>query len=150
VALLAGVDVKVVSERLGTPDVHRRGPVHAVNRGLGRSAAEQIARVPKPPNRAVPTAFLPQTRRRTSEGWEADVHVGVSLVSDMSARVPARHQAVSSPSADRFDAIVISGKVGVHKPEPKVFTLVVQLLAVMAPETVLVDDLAHNFGLPTT
>jgi hypothetical protein len=76
------------------------------------------------------------------------VHVGVSLVSDMSARVPARHQAVSSPSADRFDAIVISGKVGVHKPEPKVFTLVVQLLAVMAPETVLVDDLATTSGCP--
>ena len=37
-----------------------------VNRGLGKAAAEQIARALKPPGRVVPTASLPQSSENVS------------------------------------------------------------------------------------
>jgi putative hydrolase of the HAD superfamily len=43
-----------------------------------------------------------------------------------------------------FDAIVISGEVGMRKPEPEIFAHVLELLGVSAAETVFVDDLVHN------
>jgi HAD superfamily hydrolase (TIGR01509 family) len=43
-----------------------------------------------------------------------------------------------------FDAIVISGEVGMRKPEPEIFALVLDLLGVRADETVFVDDLRPN------
>jgi len=45
---------------------------------------------------------------------------------------------------EMFDAIVISGEVGMRKPEPEIFAHVLDLLGVAAGETVFVDDLAHN------
>jgi putative hydrolase of the HAD superfamily len=43
-----------------------------------------------------------------------------------------------------FDAIVISGEVGMRKPEPEIFEHVLDRLGVRAEETVFVDDLDHN------
>jgi epoxide hydrolase-like predicted phosphatase len=45
---------------------------------------------------------------------------------------------------EMFDAIVISGEVGMRKPEPEIFAHVSSLLGVPASETVFVDDLPHN------
>lgn len=45
---------------------------------------------------------------------------------------------------EMFDAIVISGEVGMRKPEPEIFAHVLELLGVPAGETVFVDDLLHN------
>jgi len=45
---------------------------------------------------------------------------------------------------EMFDAIVISGEVGMRKPEPEIFAHVLDLLGVRAEETVFVDDLEHN------
>ena len=45
---------------------------------------------------------------------------------------------------EMFDVIVISGEVGMRKPEPEIFAHVLDLLGVAAGETVFVDDLAHN------
>jgi epoxide hydrolase-like predicted phosphatase len=45
---------------------------------------------------------------------------------------------------EMFDAIVISGEVGMRKPEPEIFGHVLDLLGVQAEETVFVDDLDHN------
>jgi epoxide hydrolase-like predicted phosphatase len=45
---------------------------------------------------------------------------------------------------EMFDAIVISGEVGMRKPEPEIFGHVLDLLGVSAADTVFVDDLAHN------
>jgi epoxide hydrolase-like predicted phosphatase len=45
---------------------------------------------------------------------------------------------------EMFDAIVISGEVGMRKPEPEIFGHVLDLLGVAAEETVFVDDLDHN------
>jgi epoxide hydrolase-like predicted phosphatase len=45
---------------------------------------------------------------------------------------------------EMFDAIVISGEVGMRKPEPDIFAHVLARLGVSAGQTVFVDDLAHN------
>jgi len=43
-----------------------------------------------------------------------------------------------------FDAVVISGDVGLHKPEPEIFHLGAERLGVPAEECVFVDDLREN------
>ena len=40
-----------------------------------------------------------------------------------------------------FDAVVISGEVGMRKPEPEIYRHVLELLGVRPEETVFVDDL---------
>jgi epoxide hydrolase-like predicted phosphatase len=45
---------------------------------------------------------------------------------------------------EMFDAVVISGEVGMRKPEPEIFAHVLGLLGVRAEETVFVDDLSPN------
>jgi epoxide hydrolase-like predicted phosphatase len=43
-----------------------------------------------------------------------------------------------------FDAIVISGEVGMHKPEPEIFHLGAQRIGVAPEDCVFVDDLREN------
>ncbi|MDQ3936201.1 MAG: HAD family phosphatase [Actinomycetota bacterium] len=43
-----------------------------------------------------------------------------------------------------FDAVVISGDVGLHKPEPEIFHLGAERLGVPPEECVFVDDLREN------
>jgi epoxide hydrolase-like predicted phosphatase len=43
-----------------------------------------------------------------------------------------------------FDGIVISGDVGMHKPEPAIFMLGAERIGVQAEECVFVDDLREN------
>jgi integrase len=71
-ALSAGVDLKVVSERLGHSQLAITADLYThVNRGLGKAAAEQIARALRPASPAVPSAFLAQSPENTSqEGGE--------------------------------------------------------------------------------
>ena len=71
-ALSAGVDLKVVSERLGHSQLAITADLYThVNRGLGKAAAEQIARALRPASPAVPTASLPQSPENvTLEGGE--------------------------------------------------------------------------------
>ncbi len=45
---------------------------------------------------------------------------------------------------EMFDAIVISGEVGMRKPEPEIFAHILALLGITAGETVFVDDLRAN------
>jgi epoxide hydrolase-like predicted phosphatase len=45
---------------------------------------------------------------------------------------------------DLFDATVISGEVGLHKPQPEIFRLACDRLAVEPGESVFVDDLREN------
>jgi putative hydrolase of the HAD superfamily len=45
---------------------------------------------------------------------------------------------------DLFDAIVISGEVGLNKPEPEIFRLAAERLGVAPEECVFVDDLREN------
>ncbi len=46
--------------------------------------------------------------------------------------------------SDLFDAVVISGDVGLHKPQPEIYELGVERLGVRASECVFVDDLREN------
>jgi epoxide hydrolase-like predicted phosphatase len=50
---------------------------------------------------------------------------------------------VSDP-AELFDAMVISGEVGLHKPEPEIFELGAERLGVEPARCVFVDDLREN------
>jgi epoxide hydrolase-like predicted phosphatase len=43
-----------------------------------------------------------------------------------------------------FDAAVISGDVGLHKPEPEIYRLGAEKIGVPAEECVFVDDLREN------
>jgi epoxide hydrolase-like predicted phosphatase len=45
---------------------------------------------------------------------------------------------------DIFDATVISGDVGLHKPQPEIYLLACERLGVEPTECVFVDDLAEN------
>jgi putative hydrolase of the HAD superfamily len=45
---------------------------------------------------------------------------------------------------DLFDATVISGEVGLHKPEPEIYRLACERLDVEPGEAVFVDDLREN------
>ena len=74
-ALAAGVDLKVVSERLGHSQLAITADLYThVNRHLGKAAAQQIADVLWPRSVTVPSAFLahgPETREPTG-GEEHD------------------------------------------------------------------------------
>lgn len=45
---------------------------------------------------------------------------------------------------DMFDVIVISGEVGMRKPEPRIFQHTLELMDLPAKECVFVDDIRHN------
>jgi putative hydrolase of the HAD superfamily len=45
---------------------------------------------------------------------------------------------------DLFDAVVISGEVGLHKPEPEIFRMGAERIGVAPEECVFVDDLREN------
>ena len=47
-------------------------------------------------------------------------------------------------STDLFDATVISGEVGLHKPQPEIYLLACERLGVEPAEAVFVDDLREN------
>ena len=51
--------------------------------------------------------------------------------------------------ADMFDAVVISGEVGMRKPEPRIFHHTVELLDLKASDCVFVDDLPPNVRAAT-
>jgi integrase len=74
-ALDAGVDLKVVSERLGHSQIAITADLYThVNSGPGRAAAEQIARALRPASPAVPSASLAQSPENASqEGGDAGV-----------------------------------------------------------------------------
>ncbi|MBX3046547.1 MAG: HAD family phosphatase [Anaerolineales bacterium] len=51
---------------------------------------------------------------------------------------------VEYPILDAFDAIVISGEVGVMKPHPAIYLLAAERLGVQPAEAVFVDDFIQN------
>jgi putative hydrolase of the HAD superfamily len=46
--------------------------------------------------------------------------------------------------AELFDAVVISGEVGLHKPDPAIYLLACERLGVEPADAVFVDDLREN------
>ena len=45
---------------------------------------------------------------------------------------------------EMFNTVVISGEVGMRKPEPEIFELVIHRMGLPADECVFIDDMAHN------
>ena len=45
---------------------------------------------------------------------------------------------------EMFDVVVISGEVGMRKPEPGIFELALKRIGLPAEECVFIDDMAHN------
>jgi epoxide hydrolase-like predicted phosphatase len=45
---------------------------------------------------------------------------------------------------DMFDAVVISGEVGMRKPEHRIYEFTLQQVGIAAPASVFVDDIFHN------
>jgi epoxide hydrolase-like predicted phosphatase len=45
---------------------------------------------------------------------------------------------------EMFDTVVISGEVGMRKPEPEIFELALDRIGLPAGECVFIDDLEHN------
>jgi HAD superfamily hydrolase (TIGR01509 family) len=43
-----------------------------------------------------------------------------------------------------FDGVVISGEVGLHKPDPEIFLMGAERIGVPVEECVFVDDLREN------
>src|SRR5918992_1123182 len=54
----------------------------------------------------------------------------------------ARYDRASFP--ELFDGVVISGEVGLHKPQPEIFELATQRVGLPPEECVFVDDLKEN------
>lgn len=52
--------------------------------------------------------------------------------------------------AELFDAVVISGEVGMRKPDPEIYALATERLGVPPPECVFVDDLRPNVRAAVT
>lgn len=46
--------------------------------------------------------------------------------------------------ADRFDTVVESVRVGVHKPDPRIYRIALERLGVDAGETIFLDDVGRN------
>jgi len=47
---------------------------------------------------------------------------------------------------EMFDVVVISGEVGMRKPEPRIFTHAAELLGLPPEQCVLVDDISYNIS----
>jgi epoxide hydrolase-like predicted phosphatase len=45
-----------------------------------------------------------------------------------------------------FDAVVISGEVGMRKPEPRIFELAIELIGLPAEDCVFIDDIPENIA----
>jgi epoxide hydrolase-like predicted phosphatase len=126
-------------------------PVHALERGeievpdFERRLAERLTTLDGSPVRA--------------EGLLARIAEWYEHAPDMTGLVRRAHRAgirtaLLSNSwgtdyprdgwAEMFDAVVISGEVGMRKPEPEIFRHTLELLGLTAGECVFVDDLRHN------
>ncbi|TDQ51977.1 HAD family hydrolase [Actinorugispora endophytica] len=51
--------------------------------------------------------------------------------------------------SETFDGVVISGEVGMRKPEPEIFLHALELVGLEARDCVFVDDIEHNVAAAT-
>ncbi len=105
-----------LSEQLGRPVE----PEHLVDRLLGgfRAAPQMTALVRRARDAGIRTGLL-------SNSWGADKYPD-DLFEGM------------------FDIVVISGKVGMRKPEERIYQHTLELMELEAPQCVFIDDMAHN------
>jgi FMN phosphatase YigB (HAD superfamily) len=129
----------------------RFNPVHALERGEMEipDFEDQIARrLITRAGRPVPAEGLVQ--RMMSRFTHAHDMAGLvrrAKASDIKTALLSNSwgdQYVRDGWCDMFDAVVISGEVGMRKPEPQIFEHTLQLLELPAQACVFVDDHAAN------
>lgn len=101
--------------RLGLEETH--GLVDGLFAGMGPSE-EMVEAVRRLRAQGVRTGLL-------SNSWSTD-HYDRGLLTEL------------------FDAVVISGEVGLHKPQPEIYTLAAERIGVPPGDCVFVDDLREN------
>jgi epoxide hydrolase-like predicted phosphatase len=156
-AQVDGVDydhyVAVMRDWLGPHqgELARDNPVAALERGeieVPRFEEQLAARLSAAIGRSVPATGLLQ--RMFDHFVDAPAMAGVVL---RARRAGLRTGLLSNSWGNEypregwdemFDAVVISGEVGMRKPEPEIFAHMADLLGVPAEQTVFVDDLPHN------
>ncbi len=62
----------------------------------------------------------------------------IGLLSNASAGMPGRH--FTDEQINLFDAVIVSGEVGLIKPDPKIFRLAAEKLGVKPEEALFTDD----------
>ena len=103
-ALQAGVDLKVVSERLGHSQLAVTADLYThVHRGLGHEAADRIADVLRPGSSAVPSAFLAQTRLTGPDAAPSAAKSGSPRPFDDASSQVSRVKAAESDANRRGD-----------------------------------------------
>jgi epoxide hydrolase-like predicted phosphatase len=138
---------------LGPTEVERemRNPVHLIERGEIEAAEFErhlaAALTPADGHRLEPVGLLArmfsyftQSPAMTALVWRArESGLRTALLSNSwgNSYPPETWQGM-------FDAVVISGEVGMRKPEPEIYRYTCQKLKLRPEEAVFVDDLAHN------
>lgn len=128
-----------------------RSPVHLLERGEMPVGEFDSALAAGLAERGSPVAPAGLTRRMLADFAQLDASM-VGLV--RTARAAGVRTALLSNSWGNeypaelmdglFDAVVISGEVGMRKPELRIYRHTAQLLGVPPGECVMVDDLPHN------
>jgi putative hydrolase of the HAD superfamily len=140
-------------ERDAVRDLFRRDPeAIALLRGLETGELEPAAFEPR---------FAKLLGLASSDGLIEQLFAGVRPEPTMIAAVGAAREAgvrtglisnswgstVYEPDTlELFDAIVISGEVGLHKPQPEIYLLACERLGVEPADAIFVDDLRENIA----
>ena len=140
-----------VVRRWVDPGPGQTSPVHQLERG--ELALEDF-------ERALADALAVEGSRVEAEGLVAQMFADLAGYEESMTSLVGRARAAGVRTAllsnswgndyDRadwdalFDAVVISGEVGMRKPEPEIFTLALEQIGLPGPECVFVDDLPHN------
>jgi epoxide hydrolase-like predicted phosphatase len=128
-----------------------RNPIHALERGEWTNDEFELALASE--------LVLENGRPVAGPGLLARMFAGQTLDEEM-LRLFRRLKASGVPTGllsnswgggyptdlfpDMFDAVVISGEVGMRKPEPRIFLHTAQLLGLAPDECVFIDDIQAN------
>ena len=140
-----------VVRRWVQPEPGVDSPVHRLERG--EISIEVF-------ERALAEALAQEGSRVEAEGLVSQMFADLAIYEDSMTSLVSRARAAGVRTAllsnswgndydrsdwdDMFDAVVISGEVGMRKPEPGIFALTLERIGLAAGECVFVDDLPHN------
>jgi epoxide hydrolase-like predicted phosphatase len=152
-----GVDVEayaaVMREWLGDPVGReaRVNPVHALERGemevpdFERRLAEALTARTGTPHRA--DGLLQRMFSRFENAHDMSGLVRRARRAGIRTALLSNSWGNDYPRDgwdEMFDVVVISGEVGLRKPEPAIFEMTLDRLGLPAPQCAFVDDLPHN------
>lgn len=128
----------------------RFNPVHALERGeleIPDFERALIARLRRRDGRPPPDGVVGRMFSRFQHAPDMTGLVRRAKASGLSTALLSNSwgdQYLRDGWHDMFDAVVISGEVGMRKPEPQIFEYAVEQLGLMPGQCVFVDDHADN------